>query len=201
MVAFNGLVGGITGGVGSAFSGAGIATQVAVGAGIGAGGSIAQQEVFTGHVDWGEVALSTGVGIAGAGAGSLLSKLAAAREVNGGVGAGPESGLTRVGRWMSPEEHTAMESTRMVRPRQYAPQVSVAHPASVEAYMRQAAPRSHYVEFDVPEASLVPGGKQGWAIIPGPDSIFSRLALKRGLPPYNYPPALNIEWVASKIRP
>jgi hypothetical protein len=70
--------------VGSAFSGAGIATQVAVGAGIGAGGSAAQQEVFTGHVDWGQVALSTGVGIAGAGAGSMLSKLAAARSVNAG---------------------------------------------------------------------------------------------------------------------
>jgi hypothetical protein len=82
MVAFNGVIGGITGGVGSAFSGAGIATQVAVGAGIGGGGSVAQQEVFTGHVDWGQVALSTGVGGVGAGAGSLLSKLAAAREVN-----------------------------------------------------------------------------------------------------------------------
>jgi hypothetical protein len=78
------VIGGITGGVGSAFSGAGIATQVAVGAGIGAGGSAAQQEVFTGHVDWGQVALSTGVGGVGAGAGSMLSKLAAARSVNAG---------------------------------------------------------------------------------------------------------------------
>ena len=94
-----------------------------------------------------------------------------------------------------------MESTGMVQPGRYAPQVSVAHPANVDAYMRQAAPGSHYVEFDVPEASLVSGGKEGWAIIPGPDSIFSRLAVNRGLPPYNYPPALNIEWVASKIRP
>jgi hypothetical protein len=85
MVAFNGLVGGITGGVGSAFSGAGIATQVAVGAGIGGGGSIAQQEVFTGHVDWGQVALSTGVGGAAGGAGAMLGKLAAARQVNAGA--------------------------------------------------------------------------------------------------------------------
>ncbi|TMK39211.1 MAG: RHS repeat protein, partial [Actinobacteria bacterium] len=94
MVAFNGVIGGITGGVGSAFSGAGIATQVAVGAGIGGGGSIAQQEVFTGHVDWGQVALSTGVGGVGAGAGSMLSKLAAARSVNaGGVESLPPSSV------------------------------------------------------------------------------------------------------------
>ncbi|HMC04855.1 MAG TPA: RHS repeat-associated core domain-containing protein, partial [Actinomycetota bacterium] len=94
MVAFNGVIGGITGGVGSAFSGAGIATQVAVGAGIGGGGSIAQQEAFTGHVDWGQVALSAGVGGVGAGAGSMLSKLAAARSVNaGGVESLPPSSV------------------------------------------------------------------------------------------------------------
>jgi len=85
MVAFNGVIGGITGGVGSAFSGAGIATQVAVGAGIGAGGSVAQQEVFTGHVDWSQVGISAGVGGAAGGAGALLGKLAAAREVNAGA--------------------------------------------------------------------------------------------------------------------
>lgn len=84
MVAFNGVIGGITGGVGSAFSGAGIATQVAVGAGIGAGGSVAQQEAFTGHVDWGQVALSAGVGGVAGGGGALLGKLAAARSVNAG---------------------------------------------------------------------------------------------------------------------
>jgi hypothetical protein len=70
--------------VGSAFSGAGIATQVAVGAGVGAGGSIAQQEVFTGHVDWGQVGLSAGVGGVAGGAGAVLGKLAAARQVNAG---------------------------------------------------------------------------------------------------------------------
>ena len=89
MVAFNGVIGGITGGVGSAFSGAGIATQVAVGAGIGGSGSIAQQEAFTGHVDWGQVALSAGVGGAGGGAGAMLGKLAAARSVNAGVAIAP----------------------------------------------------------------------------------------------------------------
>jgi hypothetical protein len=96
------------------------------------------------------------------------------------------TGLTRVGRWMSPEEYQAMEDAGMVQPGRVSPQVSVAHPADIEAYMQQAAPGSRYVEFDVPENSLVPGGKEGWATIPGPDSIFSRLALQRGLPPYSY---------------
>jgi hypothetical protein len=85
VVAFNGVIGGITGGVGSAFSGAGIATQVAVGAVTGAGGSAAQQEVFTGHVDWGQVGISAAVGGAGGGAGAMLGKLAAARSVNAGA--------------------------------------------------------------------------------------------------------------------
>lgn len=112
-----------------------------------------------------------------------------------------EGGLTRVGRWMSPEEHQAMVDTGMVQPGRVSPQVSVAHPADVEAYMRQAAPGTRYVEFDVPETSVVQGGKEGWAIIPGPESIYSRLAASRGLPPFELPPALNIEWLASRVAP
>jgi RHS repeat-associated protein len=83
MAAFNGVIGGITGGVGSAFSGAGVATQVALGAGMGGGGNALTQQVFTGHVDWSQVAISTAVGGVGAGAGA---KIAAAREVNAGGG-------------------------------------------------------------------------------------------------------------------
>jgi hypothetical protein len=83
-----------------------------------------------------------------------------------GAGGGGDD-LTRVGRWMSREEHEAMVNTGMVRAGRHSPQVSVAHPANVEAYMRQAA--------------------------------FSRVAAQRGLPPYNYPPASNIEWIESKI--
>jgi hypothetical protein len=67
---------------------------VAVGAGIGAGGSAAQQEVFTGHVDWGQVGISAAVGGAGGGAGAMLGKLAAARSVNaGGVESLPPSSV------------------------------------------------------------------------------------------------------------
>jgi hypothetical protein len=55
-------------------------------------------------------------------------------------------------------------------------QTSVCQPPDSEAYRRQAAPGSVYVEFDVPTEALRSGGRDNWAIIPGPDSIFERLA-------------------------
>lgn len=114
-------------------------------------------------------------------------------------GASAAGRTTTVGRWMSAEEHSAMLATSRVQPGRVSPQVSVAHPAEVQSYMQQAPAGSRYVEFDVPSGSLVPGGKEGWATIPGPDSIFSRLAVQRGLRPYDYPVVRNIRWVASRI--
>lgn len=114
------------------------------------------------------------------------------------VGAGDD--LTRVGRWMSPEEHLAMVDEGFVQPGRYLPQTYVASPPDVEAFMGRASPGARYLEFDVPTSSLVQGGKEGaWASIPGPDLIFSRLRVQRGLPPFSYPPATNIEWLASRI--
>jgi RHS repeat-associated protein len=107
------------------------------------------------------------------------------------------SGLTRVGRWMSPQEHQAMVDTGMVQPGRTGV-INVARPPDPLAF-RAAPSGSRYVEFDVPGSSLVQGGTKGWATIPGPDSIFSRVNMLRGLPPYEFPPALNIEWVASRL--
>lgn len=92
-----------------------------------------------------------------------------------------------------------MLDSGMVQPGRYSPHTDVAHPANPEAFMRQAAPGSRCIEFDVPSSSLARGGKEGWAQPPGPNSIFSRLAQRQGLPPYSYPPASNIEWIASRI--
>lgn len=199
----SGLVGAVTGATASA--GASLATQVAVGAATGAGTSIASQAILNhGHVDFGQVLFDGAIGgaipVGGKLASAALGRVAA--KFGSGVAAREvESSLTRVGRWMSAGEHQAMEDTGMVQPGRVSPQVSVAHPADVNAYMRQAAPESRYIEFDVPENSLVAGGKEGWATIPGPESIHSRLAIQRGLPPYSYPPAVNIEWLASKLAP
>jgi RHS repeat-associated protein len=113
-------------------------------------------------------------------------------------GAGTAAGMTRVGRWMSPSEYRGMVDTGMVQPGRSGV-ISVASPADPAAFVRQTPPGSHYVEFDVPQSSLVPGGKAGWAIIPGPDSFPSRVNIGRGLPPYDFPAVQNIQWVASKL--
>jgi RHS repeat-associated protein len=106
--------------------------------------------------------------------------------------------LVRVGRWMSGVEHQAMVDTGLVQ--EGAGGTSyVAHPADATAYMSQAKPGTRYVEFDVPRSSLAPASKEGWAQIPGPNSLLGRLAARRGDPPPQFPPALNIEWIASKL--
>ena len=105
--------------------------------------------------------------------------------------------LTRVGRWMSSSEHEAMAETGMVQ-EGGGGTTYVAHPADSTAYGQQAALGSRYVEFDVPRDSVVPGGKTGWAQIPGPDSLYGRLEAMRGLPVPQFPPAVNIEWLLTK---
>jgi hypothetical protein len=44
----------------------------------------------------------------------------------------------------------------------------------------------------------LPAGKEGWAQIPGPNSLYGRLAAVRGEPIPQFPPALNIEWLLTK---
>jgi RHS repeat-associated protein len=105
--------------------------------------------------------------------------------------------LTRVGRWMSPPEHEAMINTGMVQ-EGAGGTTYVAHPADPAAYGQQAAPGSRYVEFDVPRSSLAPAGKEGWAQIPGPNSLYGRLANMRGLTRPQFPRAFNIEWLLTK---
>jgi hypothetical protein len=105
--------------------------------------------------------------------------------------------LVRVGRWMSRAEYDAMVASGMVQEgaggRTY-----VASPADPAAYGREAAPGTGYVEFDVPRHSLYPAGKQGWAQIPGPNSLQGRLARRRGQDLPQLPPALDIQWLLEK---
>jgi RHS repeat-associated protein len=111
---------------------------------------------------------------------------------------GTPAGMTRVGRWMSPDEYHGMVDTGMVQSGRSGA-ISVARPPDLAAYLRQTKPGRYYVEFDVPRGSLAPGGKPGWAIIPGPNSFLSRANISRGLPPYDFPAVQNIQWVASKL--
>ncbi len=116
-----------------------------------------------------------------------------------GVAANGGDDPARVGRWMSQSEHEAMVSTGRVQPGRFSPHTDVSHPASPTAFSPTNPLTSRYVEFNVPRSSLVQGGKEGWAHIPGPDSIFSRLAVSRGGVPFEYPAAGDIHWVASWI--
>jgi RHS repeat-associated protein len=102
---------------------------------------------------------------------------------------------TRVGRWMSPDEHAAMVRTGEV-------QVGaggttyVANPADVSAFTPNRLP-SNYVEFDVPTSSLRPGQPE-WGQIPSPDSVWGRLAAKQGVAVQSPVPACNIVLVATR---
>jgi hypothetical protein len=105
--------------------------------------------------------------------------------------------LVRVGRWMSKTEYDAMVKTGMVQ-EGAGGTTYVASPADPEAYRRQAAPGTGYVEFDVPEDSLYPAGEPGWAQIPGPNSMHARLAVRRKMAIPEFPRASNIEWLMEK---
>uniref|UniRef100_UPI002106034F RHS repeat-associated core domain-containing protein n=1 Tax=Saccharomonospora sp. NB11 TaxID=1642298 RepID=UPI002106034F len=105
--------------------------------------------------------------------------------------------LTRVGRWMSRGEYDAMRHTGQVQ-EGAGGTTYVAHPGDPNAFGREAKPGSIYVEFDVPHSSLYPAGKPGWAQIPGPNSMYGRLAKKRGQDPLKFPAALNVELVKEK---
>jgi RHS repeat-associated protein len=107
--------------------------------------------------------------------------------------------LTRVGRWMSPSEHEATVATGRVQPPWNDPHSYVARPANVSAYLQQAKPGTRYVEFSVPSSTLRQGGDTGWAFMPGPESIFSRLSVNKGNGPLEFPSAVDIKWIASKI--
>src|SRR6059058_3173701 len=100
---------------------------------------------------------------------------------------------------MGPSEYSDMTGSGTVQPGPNSGGTTyVAHPADPSAYMG-GAPGHMYVEFDVPESSLRAAGKEGWAQIPGPESLHARLAASRGLPVPEFPPALNIRWLASRI--
>jgi hypothetical protein len=98
---------------------------------------------------------------------------------------------------MSPAEYKATTKTGIVQ-EGGGGTTYVAHPADPAAYGKQAIPGSYYVEFDVPQASLAGGGKEGWAQIPGPNSVHGRLGAARGQLAPQFPPALNIKWLQTK---
>jgi len=106
--------------------------------------------------------------------------------------------MVRVGRWMSRDEYNKMVSTGRVQPSN-GNVTHVTNPANIDSFKRQAPPGSVYVEFNVPQSSIVPGGRSDWGIIPGPGSLYDRLNQHKGLPPITeMPPATNITLIGGK---
>ncbi|HHW8769239.1 TPA: hypothetical protein ACU3EB_000639 [Salmonella enterica] len=107
-------------------------------------------------------------------------------------------GLTAtVGRWMGPAEYQQMLDTGTVV-QSSTGTTHVAYPADIDAFGKQAKNGAMYVEFDVPEKSLVPTN-EGWAKTVGPDSIEGRLAKRKDLPVPEMPTAENITVRGEKI--
>jgi hypothetical protein len=93
---------------------------------------------------------------------------------------------------MSQAEYDAMVAEGKVQPTLTGLDAkSVTSPSDPDAY-RAAAPGSLFVEFDLSGSQLASGGTAAWFIVFGPNSIFGRLAAKRGVPLDGMPEARNI---------
>jgi RHS repeat-associated protein len=106
------------------------------------------------------------------------------------VTAGSE-GLSRVGRWMSPKELAAMQSTGRVQAGAGGVH-RVAFPVDPNAY-RAAPPGDVFVTYEVPTSSLQPAGTEAWRQIVGPDSVQGRLAARQGRPAPELPAFQNLK--------
>jgi hypothetical protein len=105
--------------------------------------------------------------------------------------------LARVGRWMSREEYDAMNvRPRFVQESRLGGQTNVLYPAD-PAFYKAAPSGTLYVEFDVPESSLV-NKSLGQKTIPGPNSVHARLAASKGQSPPQMPRAYNVKIVQIK---
>jgi len=116
-----------------------------------------------------------------------------------GGGGSAQSGYTRVGRWMSQAEYEAMVSQGKVQSNTNngLDMKHVTVPPDPSAYAA-ADSGSVFVQFDVPTSQLAQGGKAGWGIVYGPNSIHGRLAAQKGSPVSGMPDACNISVTGRK---
>lgn len=106
------------------------------------------------------------------------------------MGRSSDDDIVTVGRWRSPGEHRAMVDTGMVQ--RGGGFTYIVQPASRGAYI-SAWPGSVYVEFDVRRSSLISGGRPGDFKMADSDTMYGRLAAKKGNPVPQLPEAKKIK--------
>ncbi|KEZ94304.1 hypothetical protein IL45_02315 [Nonlabens ulvanivorans] len=119
-----------------------------------------------------------------------LRDMRAARTVNNA------NKTVRVGRWMSQDELKKMRKTNRLQ--EGAGGQTFVSTTDAESYRKQAKKGSVYVEFDVPESSLIQGGRSDWKKALGPsagDAMKKKLAQQGG---EMLPEVSNISEVLSK---
>ncbi|MCQ9424353.1 DUF637 domain-containing protein [Pseudomonas sp. LJDD11] len=104
--------------------------------------------------------------------------------------------MTRVGRWMSPDELAQMQSTNKVV--QGGGGQTFISTNGIADFKGAASKGSVYVEFDVPANSLLQGGKDGWFKMIGPDASKSQQFLLNKQGGEHLPAIKNIEILDKK---
>jgi len=104
--------------------------------------------------------------------------------------------MTRVGRWMSPDELAQMQnSNKIVQGGGGQTFISTNGAADFKG---AASNGSVYVEFDVPSSGLLQGGKEGWYKMIGPDASRSQQYLLDKQGGEHLPEVKNITVLDSK---
>jgi len=100
--------------------------------------------------------------------------------------------VLRVGRWMDRAEYDAMVAAGRVQPNLDGREMKhVTAPPDPDGF-RAAEPGSIFVEFDVDDAQMTSGRRQGWYILYGPNSLHGRNALRNGRPVAELPTVQNV---------
>jgi len=93
---------------------------------------------------------------------------------------------------MDRAEYDAMAASGRVQPNLDGREMKhVTAPPDPDSF-RAAAPGSVFVEFDVDDAQMTSGGRQGWYILYGPNSLHGRNALRNGGPLAELPAVQNV---------
>jgi len=104
--------------------------------------------------------------------------------------------MTRVGRWMSPDELAKMQSTNKIV--QGGGGKTFISTNGAADFKGATSKDSVYVEFDVPGNSLLQGGKDGWYKMIGPDASKSQQFLLNKQGGEHLPEVKNITILDSK---